>query len=227
MSQMMFLHQCNGVKCCQPPTRQPTGGDVIDLSSTPSPPPSANLSTSLQFSTWGTTSGRSFCTKSSNDSSYCDTPTLQDEVRKGKINFDDPDDGGDGKTPSPGMGIRDGVVYVNVGSGDVCKKGSKKKGGAEVGLEWLNGPSKINRDLHEEAKDCDERLTKRNRDKKMKDVLEEYLEKVFEGRMKPPVTWSNRLQTTAGLTRLKKIGDRRTSSIELSSKVITTVGRLR
>ena len=55
----------------------------------------------------------------------------------------------------------------------------------------------------------------------------EYCKNVFKNKINPSVTWSNRLSTTAGLTRLKKKGSSRTSSIELSSSVISKVGRLR
>jgi predicted SprT family Zn-dependent metalloprotease len=70
-------------------------------------------------------------------------------------------------------------------------------------------------------------LTKKNRDKIMEKLRVEYCKNVFGGKINPTVTWSNRLSTTAGLTRLKKKGSARTSSIELSGKVISKVGRLR
>lgn len=72
-----------------------------------------------------------------------------------------------------------------------------------------------------------EKITPKNRDTLVSTLKSDYCKRVFDNKINPEVTWSNRLQTTAGLTRLKKQGNKRTSSIELSTKVLTDVVRLK
>jgi hypothetical protein len=77
---------------------------------------------------------------------------------------------------------------------------------------------------------------KQNRDLHTKTFFEEFNQKVFEGRLQSvTVEWSNKLNTTAGITRLRKKYENMTpgkaldhvASIELSTKVVDSRERLR
>ena len=59
-------------------------------------------------------------------------------------------------------------------------------------------------------------------------LFQEFNERAFNNALTSvPVTWSKRLQTTAGITRLKRKAQNKSASIELSTKVIDNVERLR
>lgn len=73
----------------------------------------------------------------------------------------------------------------------------------------------------------------RDRDALTRSTFKEFNERVFGGRLSSvEVTWNNKLQTTAGLCRMKgRMGDEnshtRVASIDLSTKVIDDIDRLR
>ncbi|EJK52084.1 hypothetical protein THAOC_28683 [Thalassiosira oceanica] len=73
----------------------------------------------------------------------------------------------------------------------------------------------------------------RDRDALTRSTFKEFNERVFGGRLSSvEVTWNNKLQTTAGLCRMKgRMGDEnshtRVASIDLSMKVIDDIDRLR
>ena len=71
------------------------------------------------------------------------------------------------------------------------------------------------------------KVTAHNRETLSSTLTSEYVQNVFSGRISVDVTWSKRLLTTAGVTRLKKRGVVRTASVELSVKVLTDVERLK
>lgn len=63
-----------------------------------------------------------------------------------------------------------------------------------------------------------------------RDVQTELLVGLFEarvfGKLAVPVKWSKRLNTTAGTTKLMRLGSARTATIELATKVVDTTAKL-
>lgn len=93
-------------------------------------------------------------------------------------------------------------------------------------------PKQVPRKRNEETQTVSRSAFVKKREHYTTATFAEFNIKVFDGALSSvEVTWSKRLKTTAGLTRLKRIGTtekmRRIATIELSTKILDSVERLR
>ncbi|GMI11765.1 hypothetical protein TrVE_jg8623 [Triparma verrucosa] len=118
----------------------------------------------------------------------------------------------------PVMGLDSGKVFVDNNRMVTAANASASSDSGKDALAWLNASPVLR---------VPDKISAKNRDSLVQSLKSDYLHRVFDNKINPEITWSNRLQTTAGLTRLKKMGAKRTSSIELSVKVLSDVVRLK
>ena len=102
---------------------------------------------------------------------------------------------------------------------DPSSSSNKENADESNDLSWL--------DASPVFKKLPSKITAKNRTELAKSLTGDYLRNVFKNEIDPDVTWSKRLLTTAGLTRLKKRGNARTASVELSVKVSAPPSRSR
>jgi len=139
-----------------------------------------------------------------------------------KVNFDNSEDFANDLDHS--------IVAISSSDESNFKKPTKKKHssikGKKIKLKTIQKEN--NEKTQAKTSSINSRAFKQQREKLSMQLFDDYNSKAFDNALSlVPVVWSKRLLTTAGLTRLKRKGQIKSASIELSVKVIDDLERLR